>query len=166
MTDTGDGTTYLATDGPDIFVYDFSQADTTNDTFEIYNFDSSEDTLIFTNAEAPGEGTIINSEVMTDSVYNEAEVFFSPLANSTFYEIGEAGPPFGAVYEVWATRTEDGILVSDSHEELLIYSDKGTTLSAEPLLLDYPDDTTDPTTLDPQFAHVYEGDPLAVEGIA
>lgn len=141
-----DGTTFLATDGSDKFVYDFNEADTTVDSFEIHNFDSSQDILIFTNAEAPGEQTQ-NEEREDPFIYLDSE---GSLDDQILYLI--QGRYFVKVL-VNLEQTED---------QISIYSDEGATLSDQPVGLNY-DEPTVPTP--DTAAYVYEGDPFAVEGI-
>ncbi len=170
-----DGTTYLATDGPDIFVYDFSTADENNDTFEIYNFDASEDTLIFINAEVPIVTPIFQTAGRSDEfVYNDEEAappfnlhLGGRIADGVLVYTIAADAAVGGIFHpnyfififhgnLATPRTSDGVTHLDF---IFIYEDNGTTLAGL-TKLDYPDDTTDPTP-DAQFAHVYEGDPLA-----
>ena len=160
---TGDGTTYLATDGPDIFVYDLSQSDATSDRFEVFNFNSSEDTLIFINVEPqfgnPGTTTVQNINVYNHRATSDDGTFL------TSRTIAGVGKPNFDTYRVTETNTDTGTgITTETYQDFVtVTEDEGGTRSGL-FFLDYPDDTTDPTP-DAQFAHVYVGDPLAVEGI-
>lgn len=158
-TGSEDGTTYVATNGPDVFVYDFSQTDSANDSFEIYNFDSSEDTLIFTNADVPIEGEdatqVRDADVYIDEEIHPDDWYFT-------YKIFAFQPPR---YQYTAARETNFNEEINAEDNIHLYKDDGGELADGPRYLDYPDDTTDPTPSE-TYAHVYQGDPLAVEGIA
>jgi hypothetical protein len=159
-------TTFAATDAPDIFVYDFSQADRDNDSFAILNFDPSEDTFIYTNADNPLETTQyigylapFHVELETQYTDREGDIDPYPYGNMTTYNISASQGQYVATAGPNYDPNMDGDSNRDwGQDTITIFSDGGTH-RAPISKLDYPDDSTAPIASD-VFAHVYQGDPL------
>ena len=159
-----DGTSYFATNAPDIFVYDFSTADTTDDSFQIDNFDVNEDTIIYINAEVPLEGGTNSdeSEEMTNFRYEDFET--NSTGDRQGYSIvitEEQGPSDRSVLETRISSFDSDTGIATSNLDIIGVGDEGTS----PLPgagLQYPADTTDPVATFPDTTvYVYQGDPLA-----
>lgn len=162
--DFNGGLGYTATDDPEIFVYDFNTADSTSDRFFIQNFDPTQDTLIFANAEVPGDGIQVFPETESAVVYADVETqdLSARPYPQTFVEAISPGSSFD--YSIFV-QPESGASGAD-----LIHV--GGTEDPNPLFgLIYNDDEIYPEPTPSPFgdpydaALVYEGDPLAVEGI-
>ncbi len=151
---------YTATDGPDIFVYDFSQTDGINDTFEINDFNASEDTLIFINAEVPFSAPFDEFDLTEEFTYFDFEATLEngPLQATLYEIISPVAIPSNPDYQTDIVKFTDPIQTIEL-DSITVYEDAGATL-ASVNLLNYQEDTTDPTPSD-TFAHVYEGDPFA-----
>lgn len=161
--DFDDGLGYTATNGADIFVYDFASFDFEIQDFQIHNFDTSEDTLVFVNSETPDRHPplLFDFETKDPDFYWDSEQSADPEGGPNLHNFQSVFAPTRFDDDHYTAQRKDTDVpeAGTTFDRIFVYEDDGTTLASIDSL-DYNDVSTDPIAND-SVAYVYEGDPLA-----